>query len=1564
MRDLSLRLVVDDSQKSKLTNFATAAQRAQADMEKQLSPSTLLRAESAANRLGSSINRVATVAMTAMTVQATVLAGAMRKLGTEFISVNEKFAGLQITMASAMKSMGAAREVTKEIARLTAASPLPFQSIAGIAQSFAVIPATTNRLLQDVQQRKLGTERSFLKKALQTVEAMNAFRPDQDADSAIFAIREAMGGQIRSLVRRFDVPASLLSTVSGKSMDKLKNNPDQMFEAINKLFTSIISPDAISQYARLPTKLMDNLVEQIFEIPLLKLGSGDVRKKYEKLTTDMYVAPYDQLITKASQYYDDVVKFMQSSFETKFLGPMRTALTVAMDRAGKAIGKAVSTILDSAGISGKGYGIERIAEFGAKGLTNILDLTAKAIEYITQPEFISGITALFEGLNKIGNWILKTVTSLSSISPALGPLAVLAAPFLLNNIGSILRLLAVDLPKSFSSLGRVMTEFFGIIKPSTSVWAKQSAGFRAQYQNFIPSALDPKIIGNTAVNFRNAQTGAFLPSMSGLAKADYLEAFKQNAQSMGIAHDLLVKNANGRAGYDDPRHPAYQAGLATIAERQRIIDQESFSRGDRRIHEALARNPTGMDWVGQGEGFLPYGNHGVDVNKSPSRISRFGNAAKGIALGALEGLGTGLAIAGLIGAFEITHEALTANSRAIAANTEAILKGKANLLDQSITPQVKALGLLMGKDEKTIRAEQSARLDKEFPAIDSLNRFLSIVPKTATGAIGAMDSGKLTDSLSTLVEKGGLSTSSATEIRDYLFKAGILSGSQVADVTTKSRVLDNTWSASLMGSDPKYKYDPAVMLQQIAVALQGQLPSDIQAKLTASTEDLRSRISSDYLNDLTKQVGLKFGGEKGQQVLDMVLPAAYGTMNSRSPAEVFARAQGIGGRDATSQAIKALDAINQATAVTDARQSLASSYAASDPYDAARTAIASISAELKQLAPMKQVLADNAKSGEEVSRVLRDTYKFSAGKATPAMQDLASTIANTLGTSQRFTPNQFGSRFSGSISNLISGTPNGPLMSNVGLDYSKFGFGSQANGAPLINFAGYGKTQKDLAQEVYLHGRNNANSAQSVIALAAGDAQIGAVTKVLEEGNWVEKAQAVERLNSIFNDIGISFKAMPLGPNPSMDATAMSDAIKAQGDWLAHAYKNIELAANYAKDDKTGSKYKAIIAAYAASRAKDPFNRLEALQAEFGRQYDPSTGRLASNASPATRERMAREGLTSVDGLALTRRQLMPDTFGGDKRAVLDRQYKVTNSYLKEQLVLKQQGGLAGEAAAERAIALQEELNGLLEQQAQLAYSSNYKSMFDGFIDGMGVAKNQFVDFMRLGQQMGDVLSSSLGNAFGNIATQTESVSEAFRNMARDILNSMARILANQAAASLLANIFGAYLTGGNGPMTSTSSTGVVTSRGGATEAVSGGYSGFDTMAYRASGGPITGGSGVRDDVPIMAMGGEYVINKRAAQMYGYDNLALINSGRMPGYADGGYVPSAYSMSPASPQNGGGRMTTINITINKDGKATTATSGDNAESDIMTALARQIEGLVDVKLREAQRMGNSLNPIR
>jgi TP901 family phage tail tape measure protein len=62
------------------------------------------------------------------------------------------------------------------------------------------------------------------------------------------------------------------------------------------------------------------------------------------------------------------------------------------------------------------------------------------------------------------------------------------------------------------------------------------------------------------------------------------------------------------------------------------------------------------------------------------------------------------------------------------------------------------------------------------------------------------------------------------------------------------------------------------------------------------------------------------------------------------------------------------------------------------------------------------------------------------------------------------------------------------------------------------------------------------------------------------------------------------------------------------------------------------------------------------------------------------------------------------------------------------------------------------------------------------------------------------------------------------------------------------------------------------------------------SWASRANGGMIYGGTSVKDDVPAMLMGGEYVIKKDAVDRFGQPFFDRLNRGQVTGFAEGGPV--------------------------------------------------------------------------
>ena len=103
----------------------------------------------------------------------------------------------------------------------------------------------------------------------------------------------------------------------------------------------------------------------------------------------------------------------------------------------------------------------------------------------------------------------------------------------------------------------------------------------------------------------------------------------------------------------------------------------------------------------------------------------------------------------------------------------------------------------------------------------------------------------------------------------------------------------------------------------------------------------------------------------------------------------------------------------------------------------------------------------------------------------------------------------------------------------------------------------------------------------------------------------------------------------------------------------------------------------------------------------------------------------------------------------------------------------------------------------------------------------------------------------------------------------KDILLSAATDFLNKITRANLENAFGA----------------IAGALGTATKGIGGAF----TKGF-ASGGMIRGGSGMKDDVPALLMGGEYVMKKSSVQKYGQGFMEKVNNGDLPKFANGGLV--------------------------------------------------------------------------
>jgi hypothetical protein len=164
-----------------------------------------------------------------------------------------------------------------------------------------------------------------------------------------------------------------------------------------------------------------------------------------------------------------------------------------------------------------------------------------------------------------------------------------------------------------------------------------------------------------------------------------------------------------------------------------------------------------------------------------------------------------------------------------------------------------------------------------------------------------------------------------------------------------------------------------------------------------------------------------------------------------------------------------------------------------------------------------------------------------------------------------------------------------------------------------------------------------------------------------------------------------------------------------------------------------------------------------------------------------------------------------------------------------------------------------------IELQEKLGVASLGDSAKLGFMkvqDSWGTMQEQVTKGI---VNISDALASGIATGLTDILDGTKSVSAGFRDMAVSILKSIEQIIIKMEVEIALQQLMNALGYGGAGSGATT-----------ITQTVS---------ILKQSGGAITGGSGTKDDIPIMAMGGEYMLRQSATRSEGIEKLDLLNRG-------------------------------------------------------------------------------------
>jgi len=225
---------------------------------------------SVAGGLSMAILKIGTVVTAVSGIVAGVGVAAFTKWSMSVMQTTERFKMLEISLYGATKSWEAVNKVSEFAKKYAAEFPAMYGDIMQAMQSFSYIPALKPMIMKgDVEE---------MHKMMTIIQGLMTMRPDQGVQGAIYALREALAGNWRTLQARFDVPIASIAKSAGMTLQEMKASPGDAVKALKSFVDEFVGADTMAMMAKNLSIQLGNLKDK-YEMWIDKLGKTGVYQK-------------------------------------------------------------------------------------------------------------------------------------------------------------------------------------------------------------------------------------------------------------------------------------------------------------------------------------------------------------------------------------------------------------------------------------------------------------------------------------------------------------------------------------------------------------------------------------------------------------------------------------------------------------------------------------------------------------------------------------------------------------------------------------------------------------------------------------------------------------------------------------------------------------------------------------------------------------------------------------------------------------------------------------------------------------------------------------------------------------------------------------------------------------------------------------------------------------------------------------------------------------------------------------------------------------------------------------
>lgn len=197
-----------------------------------------------------------TGAVATVTAAITGFVAGFTAMSKSIVSSTDIYRKQTIAITGVYQSPTKTTQMINSVYDITRGMPIDYTQAVQTLSEMSAIPALQTILKSNDTQKS----DQLLQKMFKVITAMTTMRPDQKSSDAIFSLRNAFAGDLRSLQRRFDLPTSNIMNVRGTmGLASVKTDPMALLDSLENYFDTFLDVSTINKVSDTISIIIDKI---------------------------------------------------------------------------------------------------------------------------------------------------------------------------------------------------------------------------------------------------------------------------------------------------------------------------------------------------------------------------------------------------------------------------------------------------------------------------------------------------------------------------------------------------------------------------------------------------------------------------------------------------------------------------------------------------------------------------------------------------------------------------------------------------------------------------------------------------------------------------------------------------------------------------------------------------------------------------------------------------------------------------------------------------------------------------------------------------------------------------------------------------------------------------------------------------------------------------------------------------------------------------------------------------------------------------------------------------------